>query len=75
VIDDASLSLVVAAAGAGLVAVGCDPASKAFYRRKKDQGKTHRQAVLALARRRVNVLHALLRNRTPCNPGHTAAAA
>ncbi|QFG21248.1 IS110 family transposase [Actinomadura sp. WMMB 499] len=57
------------------IAVGCDPASKAFYRRKKDQGKTHHQAVLALARRRVNVLHAVLRNRTPYNPGHTAVAA
>jgi hypothetical protein len=34
------------------------PASKTFYRRKRAVRKTHRQAVLALARRRVDVLHA-----------------
>jgi transposase len=47
------------------IAVGCDPTSKTYYRRKRAQGKTHHQAVLALARRRVNVLHAILRNRRP----------
>jgi transposase len=41
------------------------PDSQAFYRRKRDERKTHHQAVLALARRRVDVLHAMLRNRTP----------
>jgi transposase len=41
------------------------PASKAFYRRKRAEKKTHHQAVIALARRRVNVLHAMLRNREP----------
>lgn len=41
------------------------PASKAFYRRKRAEKKTHHQAVIALARRRVNVLHAMLNNRTP----------
>src|SRR4051794_25210769 len=30
--------------------------SKSFYRRKRDEGKGQPQAVLALARRRVNVL-------------------
>jgi transposase len=37
-------------------------ASKAFYDRKRAEGKRHRQAVLALARRRVNVLWAMLRD-------------
>lgn len=41
------------------------PASKAFYARKRAERKTHHQAVIALARRRVNVLHAMLRNRQP----------
>jgi transposase len=41
------------------------PASKAFYARKRRERKTHHQAVLALARRRVDVLHAMLRRRTP----------
>ncbi|MGW9029153.1 IS110 family transposase, partial [Streptomyces sp. NPDC055722] len=33
-----------------------------FYDRKRAEGKRHTQAVLALARRRVNVLWALLRD-------------
>jgi transposase len=57
------------------IATGCDPASKTYYQRKRSEGKTHHQAVLALARRRVNVLHAILRNRQPYDPQHTATAA
>ncbi len=41
------------------------PASRAFYARKRAERKTHHQAVIALARRRVDVLHAMLRNRQP----------
>ncbi|WP_211763453.1 IS110 family transposase [Kutzneria sp. CA-103260] len=41
------------------------PTSKAFYDRKRREGKTHKQATLALARRRLSVLWALIRdNRT-----------
>jgi transposase len=50
------------------------PDSKAFYRRKRDERKTHHQAVLALARRRVDVLHAMLRNRTEYELRHAKAA-
>lgn len=39
----------------------CD-ASRLFYERKRAEGKRHTQAVLALARRRVNVLWALIRD-------------
>ena len=39
--------------------------SRAFYARKRSEGKRHHQAVIALARRRVNVLWAIMRNRTP----------
>lgn len=38
------------------------PVSKAFYQRKRAEGKSHKQAVLALARRRLNVLWALIRD-------------
>ncbi|MEE1757656.1 IS110 family transposase [Streptomyces sp. SP18BB07] len=38
------------------------PQSKAFYQRKRAEGKSHKQAVLALARRRLNVLWALIRD-------------
>jgi transposase len=41
------------------------PTSRAFYARKRAERKTHHQAVIALARRRVDVLHAILRNRQP----------
>jgi transposase len=50
---------------AALTAVRCDPASKAYYQRKRAEGKGAVQAVICLARRRTNVLWALLRdNRT-----------
>jgi transposase len=50
------------------------PASKAFYTRKRAERKTHHQAVIALARRRVDVLHAILRNRQPYQFTATEAA-
>jgi transposase len=40
------------------------PESKAFYDRKRAEGKRHTQALIALARRRVNVLWAMLRDGT-----------
>lgn len=46
---------------AQVAAIHC-PVSKAFCRRKRTEGKAHKQAVLALARRRVNVLWALIRD-------------
>jgi transposase len=57
------------------VAASCDPASKAYYKRKRAEGKTHHQAVLSLARRRVNVLHAILRTRTPYDATYSRTAA
>ncbi|MEV5593620.1 IS110 family transposase [Streptomyces sp. NPDC052496] len=41
------------------------PVSKAYYDRKRKEGKGHKQAVLALARRRVNVLWAMIRDHMP----------
>ena len=53
----------------GLLPVGvCQLAlfahSRAFYDRKRAEGKKHTQALIALARRRVNVLWAMLRDGT-----------
>jgi transposase len=56
------------------IAVGCDPTSKAYYARKRAEGKKHQQAVLALARRRVNVLHAIMRTRQPYDHRNRPAA-
>jgi transposase len=39
------------------------PDSRTFYERKRREGKRHHQAVIALARRRINVLWAMLQNR------------
>jgi len=44
------------------------PQSRAFYDRKRAEGKRHHQAVLALARRRVNVVWAMLRDETMFKP-------
>ncbi|WP_218002634.1 IS110 family transposase [Nocardia brevicatena] len=56
-------------------AIRTDPVSKAFYARKRAEGKRHHQALIALARRRINVLHALLRTRQPYRTDYRTAAA
>ena len=40
------------------------PPSRTYYNRKRAEGKRHNQAVLCLARRRVDVLHAMLTHRS-----------
>lgn len=50
-----------------------DPTSLAFYQRKRREGKLHTQAIIALARRRVSVLWAMLRTREPFRPTQMAA--
>ena len=45
-----------------MVSLRCCPASKAYYDRKRSEGKGHQQALLALARRRINVLWAMIRD-------------
>jgi transposase len=52
------------------------PPSRTYYDRKRAQGKRHNQAVLCLARRRVDVLHAMLSRGVPYHaPVPLAAAA
>lgn len=48
-----------------LLSIQRNPASRTYYDRKRAEGKRHSQAVLALARRRVNVLWAMLRDGQP----------
>ena len=55
-----------------------DPASRAFYDRKRAEGKKHNAAVICLARRRCDVILAMLRLRQPyraTQSRHNAAAA
>ena len=45
-----------------------DPACRAYYDRKRAEGKKHNAAITCLARRRVDVLYAMLRDRVPYRP-------
>lgn len=45
-----------------------DPESRAYHDRKIAQGKRHNPAVIALARRRCDVLYAMLRTGSPYQP-------
>lgn len=57
------------------------PPSRSYYDRKRSQGKQHNEAVLCLARRRIDVLHAMLtrgelyRWSPPQTPDESALAA
>ena len=55
-----------------------DPTSRAYYDRKRAEGKKHNAALICLARRRCDVINAMLRNKT-CyrhpEPATTSAAA
>ena len=57
------------------IAIRTDTASRTYYDRKRSEGKTHTQAVFALARRRLNVLWAMLRDHTTYQPTTPNAAA
>jgi transposase len=61
-----------------LTAIRCDPHSKTYYQRKRAEGKRAIPATICLARRRTNVLYALIRdNRTwqPDSPPTAESAA
>jgi transposase len=51
-----------------------DPTSRAYYDRKRAEGKSHQQALMALARRRCDVIYAMLRDGTLYDPEHSLAA-
>lgn len=63
---------------AALSSLKNSPASRAFYDRKRAEGKSHKQALIALARRRINVIWAMLRDHTHYQepqPANTVLAA
>jgi transposase len=51
-----------------------EPVSRAFYDRKRREGKRHHQALIALARRRVDVLWAMLDKRQAFDRAYRKAA-
>lgn len=52
-------------------ALRADPVSRAYYDRKRAQGKKHNAALICLARRRCDVLHAMLKTGTHYQPQAT----
>jgi transposase len=55
-------------------ALRADPISRAYYDRKRAEGKKHNAALICLARRRCDVLHAMLKTQTTYQPRLPAAA-
>jgi transposase len=51
-----------------------DPASRAYYDKKRAEGKKHNAALICLARRRCDVLFAMLRNKQPYRTPAASAA-
>ncbi|SDN04208.1 IS110 family RNA-guided transposase [Allokutzneria albata] len=51
-----------------------DPTSRAYYDRKRGEGKKHNAALICLARRRCDVLYAMLRDHTRYQHPHPGAA-
>ena len=53
---------------AAFVATQHDPDARAYYQRKRAQGKAHNAAVICVARRRTNIILAMLKTQTPYQP-------
>ncbi len=51
-----------------------DPVSRRYYDRKRAERNSHKQSLMALARRRCDVLFAMLRDGTIYDPAHADAA-
>jgi len=59
---------------AAFTSLRADPASRAYYDRKRAQGKKHNAALICLARRKTDVLYAMIRDHQPYTPQVPAAA-
>ena len=53
--------------------IGCNPQSRAYYERKRAQGKSHNQAIRSLGRHMVRVIWAMLRDGRDYEPRGDAA--
>ena len=58
---------------AALVASRHNPVIRAFYQRLVAAGKARKQALTAAMRKLLVILNAMLRDRSPWNPGHAPA--
>jgi transposase len=55
------------------IAAQSDEASATYYAKKRSEGKCHRQAVIALARCRADIIYAMLKSGQPYQPQATKA--
>jgi transposase len=55
------------------IAVNCDVWASTYYNKKRAEGKKHKSALLALARRRVDVIYALLKTSSLYEPAADVA--
>lgn len=53
---------------AAFVAAQHDPTARAYYQRKRAEGKDHNAAIICLARRRCDLILAMLKHATPYDP-------
>lgn len=56
---------------AAFVATQHDPEARAYYQRKRAEGKKHNAAVTCVARRRCDLILAMLKTATPYEPRHS----
>ena len=59
---------------AAFVATQHDPDARAYYQQKRAEGKRHNAAVICVARRRCNIILAMLKTATPYQPPLALAA-
>jgi transposase len=59
---------------AAFASLHADPPSRAYYDRKRAEGKTHNAALICLARRKTDVLFAMIRDHTSYVPAMPTAA-
>jgi hypothetical protein len=52
-----------------------DPDARAYHQPKRDEGKQHNAAAIRVARRRCNLIHAMLTTATPYDPSRSKTAA
>ena len=52
-----------------ILTVTYDPGLRAFYDRKRAEGKPHRVAVTAVARKLCHIVFAVMRDQVPYDPG------
>ena len=59
---------------AAFASLRADPESRAYYDRKRAEGKRHNAALICLARRKTDVLYAMVRDHRHFTPAYPKAA-